>query len=82
MTDLKNPITIYLDDELNHILNTVAKQQKREQNEIVIESLRRYLHLKMFEMMREQSLPFNEKWLEDAKKRLKEMRLDKLSHTR
>ncbi len=58
--DMKNAITIRLDDELNNLLNTVAKIQRRKRSEIVRESLRRQLLLQMFESLREQSLPFGE----------------------
>jgi predicted transcriptional regulator len=57
---MKNAITIRLDDELNNLLNTVAKFQRRKRSEIVRESLRRQLSLQMFETLREQSLPFGE----------------------
>jgi predicted transcriptional regulator len=57
---MKNAITIRLDDELNNLLNTVAKHQRRKRSEIVRESLRRQLLLQMFESLREQSLPFGE----------------------
>ena len=57
---MKNAITIRLDDELNNLLNAVAKHQRRKRSEIVRESLRRQLLLQMFESLREQSLPFGE----------------------
>lgn len=57
---MKNAITIRLDDELNNLLNAVAKHQRRNRSEIVRESLRRQLLLQMFESLREQSLPFGE----------------------
>lgn len=59
--DMKNAITIRLDDELNNLLNTVAKQQRRKRSEVVRESLRRQLLLQMFETLREQTLPYGEK---------------------
>jgi len=77
MDDKKVPLTLYLDEELNKILDTVAKQQKRNRSEIAIESLRRYLHLKMFEILREQSLPFTNHWIEHLKNRLKEIRKER-----
>ena len=77
MTNFKNPVTIFLDDQLYELLNKVSSQQKRDQSDIVIESLRRYLHLKLFEMLREESLPYSEKWLSDFKKRLKEIKAQK-----
>lgn len=58
--DMKNAITIRLDDELNNLLNKVAKYQRRKRSEIVRESLRRQLLLQMFEALREQSLPYGE----------------------
>lgn len=58
---MKNAITIRLDDELNNLLNAVAKKQRRKRSEIVRESLRRQLLLQMFETLREQSLPYGEK---------------------
>jgi len=58
--DMKNAITIRLDDELNNLLNTVAKQQRRKRSEVVRESLRRQLLLQIFETLREQSLPYGE----------------------
>jgi predicted transcriptional regulator len=57
---MKNAITIRLDDELNNLLNVVAKQQRRKRSEIVRESLRRQLLLQRFEALREQTLPFGE----------------------
>ena len=74
MDDKKIPLTIYLDEELNKILDTVARQQKRDQGEVIVDSLRRYLHLKMFEILREQSLPFANHWVEHLKSRLKQIR--------
>jgi predicted transcriptional regulator len=59
--DMKNAITIRLDDELNNLLNAVAKKQRRKRSEIVRESLRRQLLLQMFETLREQSLPYGER---------------------
>ena len=73
----KVPLTLYLDEELSKILDTVAKQQKREPAVIIIESLRRYLHLKMFEILRQQSLPFGNNWVEHLKNRLKEIRKER-----
>ena len=58
---MKNTITIRLDDELNNLLNTVSKHQRRKRSEIVRESLRRQLLLLRFESIREQSLPFGER---------------------
>ncbi len=58
---MKNAITIRLDDELNNLLNTVAKRQRRKRSEIVRESLRRQLMLQLFENLREESLPYGEK---------------------
>jgi len=59
--DMKYAITIRLDDELNDLLNTVAKHQRRKRSEIVRESLRRQLLLQRFETLREQSLPYGER---------------------
>lgn len=58
---MKSAITIRLDDELNNLLNFVAKQQRRKRSEIVRESLRRQLLLQRFETLREQSLQYGEK---------------------
>ncbi len=58
---MKNAITIRLDDELNNLLNTVAKRQRRKRSEIVRESLRRQLMLQLFENLREESVPYGEK---------------------
>ena len=77
MDDNKVPLTLFLDEELNKILDTVAKQQKRERTDVVIDSLRRYLHLKMFEILREQSLPFGNHWVEHLKDRLKQIRKER-----
>lgn len=57
---MKNAITIRLDDELNDLLNTVSKTQRRKRSEIVRESLRKQLLLQRFETLREQSLPYGE----------------------
>ena len=59
--DMKNAITIRLDDELNDLLNKVSKSQRRKRSEIVRESLRRQLLLQRFETLREQSLIYGEK---------------------
>ncbi|MBN1406723.1 MAG: ribbon-helix-helix protein, CopG family [Calditrichaceae bacterium] len=59
--DMKNAITIRLDDELNDLLNFVAKQQRRKRSEIIRESLRRQLLLQRFESLREWSLQYGEK---------------------
>jgi hypothetical protein len=74
MDDNKVAITIYLDKELNQLLDTVALQQKRGPHVIIVESLRRYLHLKMFEILRHQSLPFGNNWVDHLKNRLKQIR--------
>jgi len=58
--DMKNAITIRLDDELNDLLNAVARQQRRKRSEVVRESLRRQLLLQMYEVLRERSLPYGE----------------------
>ncbi|HEM49004.1 MAG TPA: ribbon-helix-helix protein, CopG family [Caldithrix sp.] len=58
---MKNAITIRLDDELNDLLNFVAKQQRRKRSEIIRESLRRQLLLQRFESLREWSLQYGEK---------------------
>ena len=58
---MKNAITIRLDDELNNLLNTVAKNKRRKRSEVVRESLRRQLMLQMFDTLREQSLPYGER---------------------
>ena len=58
---MKNAIAIRLNDELNNLLNAVAKQQRRKRSEIVRECLRRQLMLQMFEILREQPLPYSEK---------------------
>jgi predicted transcriptional regulator len=58
---MKNAITIRLDDELNELLNTVSKTQRRKRSEIVRESLRRQLLLQRFETLRDQSLIYGEK---------------------
>ena len=77
MDDKKVPLTIYLDEELNNILDTVARYQKRDHKEVVIDSLRRYLHLKMFEILRQQALPFGNQWVEHLKDRLREIRKER-----
>ena len=77
MEEKKVPFTIYLDQELKKILETVASQQKREQSEVIVDSLRRYLHLKMFEILREQQLPFGNHWVEHLKSKLKQIRDDR-----
>ncbi len=58
--DMKKAITIRLDDELNDLLNTVSKSQRRKRSEIVRESLRKQLLLQRFETLREESLPYGE----------------------
>ena len=57
---MKNAITIRLDDELNELLNTVSKSQRRKRSEIVRESLRKQLLFQKFEILREQSLSYGE----------------------
>jgi len=59
--DMKKAITIRLDDELNNLLNTVARQQRRKRSEIIRESLRRQLLLQRFEILREKSIQYGEK---------------------
>ena len=58
---MKKVITIRLDDELNDLLNKVAKSQQMKRSEIVRESLRRQLLLQRFETLRDQSLIYGEK---------------------
>ena len=58
---MKKAITIRLDDELNNLLNSISKRQRRKRSEIVRESLRKQLLLMQFESLREQTLPYGER---------------------
>ena len=59
--DMKNAITIRLDDELDKMLNQVSTKLRRSRSEVVRDSLRRQLAILLFDSIREKAVPYAEK---------------------
>ncbi len=57
---MKSAITVRLDDDLEQLLNEVARRSGRNRSEIIRDALRRQLALLAFEKLREQIMPFAE----------------------
>ena len=57
---MKSVITVRLDDDLEQMLDRVAKRSGRNRSDIIRDALRRQLALQTFEKLREQIMPFAE----------------------
>ncbi len=57
---MKSAITVRLDDDLEQLLNEVARRSGRNRSEIIRDALRRQLARLAFEKLREQIMPFAE----------------------
>ncbi len=60
LSDMKNAVTIRLDDELERMLDKFCRRSKRKRSEVVRDALRRQLSLLMFEQLRQKVMPFAE----------------------
>lgn len=60
LSQMKNSVTIRLDDELERMLDTFCRRSKRKRSEVVRDALRRQLWLLMFEQLRKKAMPFAE----------------------
>jgi predicted transcriptional regulator len=60
LSDMKNVVTIRLDDELEQMLGRVCRRSKRKRSEVVRDALRRQLSLLLFEQLRHKTMPFAE----------------------
>ncbi len=58
--DMKNAVTIRLDDELERMLDAFCRRSKRKRSEVVRDALRRQLALLMFDQLRQKVMPFAE----------------------
>ena len=61
MSDMKNVVTIRLDDDLDQLLNKLSRRLRRNKSELIREAIRRQLLIYSFENLRERSIPFAEK---------------------
>ena len=61
MSDMKNVITIRLDDDLDQLLNKLSRRLRRNKSELIREAIRRQLLIYSFENLRDRSIPFAEK---------------------
>lgn len=57
---MKTAITVRLDEDLERLLEDVARRSGRSKSEVVREALRRQLSLQAFDRLREQIMPFAE----------------------
>jgi predicted transcriptional regulator len=60
MYDMKNAVTIQLDQDLDQMLTKFCRRSKRKRSEVVRDALRRQLSLMMFEQLRHKVMPFSE----------------------
>ena len=61
MSDMKNVVTIRLDDDLDQLLNKLSRRLRRNKSELIREAIRRQLLIYSFENLRERSIPYAEK---------------------
>ncbi len=57
---MKQSITVQLPDELHHELEALSQAEQTPLNDIVRESLRRYVAIRNFRRLRDKILPFAE----------------------
>ena len=60
MSDMKNVVTIRLDDDLDKLLNKLSRRLGRNKSELIREAIRRQLLIYSFENLRERSIPYAE----------------------
>ncbi len=60
LSDMKSPLTIRLDKDLQRTLNEVCRRSGRTRSEVVRDALRRQLALLRFEQLRQKVMPFAE----------------------
>lgn len=60
LSDMKNAVTIRLDEDLERMLAKFCRRSKRKRSEVVRDALRRQLSLLMFEQLRQKVMPFAE----------------------
>ena len=58
--DMKNAVTIRLDQDLDRMLDKFCRRSKRKRSEVVRDALRRQLTLVTFEQLRHKAMPFAE----------------------
>ena len=60
LCDMRNAVTIRLDQDLERMLNKFCRRSKRKRSEVVRDALRRQLSLMTFEQLRHKAMPFAE----------------------
>lgn len=58
--DMKNAVTIRLDQDLERMLDKFCRRSKRKRSEVVRDALRRQLSLMTFAQLRHKAMPFAE----------------------
>ena len=60
LCDMRNAVTIRLDQDLERTLDQFCRRSKRKRSEVVRDALRRQLSLMTFEQLRHKAMPFAE----------------------
>lgn len=60
LCDMRNAVTIRLDQDLDRMLDKFCRRSKRKRSEVVRDALRRQLSLMMFGQLRHKAMPFAE----------------------
>lgn len=60
LCDMRNAVTIRLDQDLDRMLDEFCRRSKRKRSEVVRDALRRQLSLMTFEQLRHKAMPFAE----------------------
>ncbi len=60
LCDMRNAVTIRLDQDLDRMLDKFCRRSKRKRSEVVRDALRRQLSLMTFEQLRHKAMPFAE----------------------
>ena len=60
LCDMRNAVTIRLDQDLERMLEKLCRRSKRTRSEVVRDALRRQLSLMTFEQLRHKAMPFAE----------------------
>ena len=58
--DMRNAVTIRLDQDLDRMLDKFCRRSKRKRSEVVRDALLRQLSLMTFEQLRHKAMPFAE----------------------
>jgi len=61
LSDMKNVVTIRLDDDLDQLLSKLSRRLRRNKSELIREAIRRQLMIYSFDSIRERTIPFAEK---------------------